>query len=345
MNTVVSKIAPELKNGEQLVIDNNTVIINKHASFSCHINGDIGEGSIKVGHGIGCYSAAHLEINATHLRVYHHYASTEVSAEFEHELKISDYLTVNINVGFSRAVITVASAGGVFRADNIAWAGRQGDVYAMPVGIDLTDVRFNWMCDGYSKSIWLFGDSYFNTESPSRWPYYMKKDGFANHFMMGYPGMGCVRALIDFKISLTRGKPELAVWCMGMNNSDKNGEINRDYLETATEFLELCRVNGITPILSTIPTTPTVSNIYKNEWVRASGVRYIDFACAVGGDRPTEGVLGKRYTLPTGAEAENVTGYEWYEGMLYADLVHPDVRGANALYVQVLADLPEIMLK
>ncbi len=341
----ISKTSDIIKSGEVFSIDNNTVILNKHASFSCRLNGELGDGILKVGHGIGCYSAAHIEVSATHLKVFHHYAQTAVSAEFEHGLKISDYITVNIDVGFSRAVITVASSGGVYRAENVAWAGRQGVVYASPIGIDVTDVKFNWLCDGYAKDIWLFGDSYFNTEDGHRWPHYMKKDGFANHFMTGYPGMGSKRAIIDFKLALTRGKPKYAVWCMGMNNGDRDRVINKDYLDTTTEFLELCRFNGITPILSTIPTTPTVDNRYKNEWVRSQEVRYIDFARAVGGEKPTEGTLGKKYTLPTGAEATNVTGFEWYPGMLYPDLVHPDIAGANALYVQVLADFPEIMLK
>ncbi len=334
-----------LKAGEILIADENTVIINKHASFSCRLNGKLGYGIVKLGHGIRCYSAAHVEVSATHLRIYHHYADTAISAEFEHGLKISDYLTVNIDVGYSRAVITVASAGGVFRAENVAWAGRQGVVYASPVGLDVYDVKLNWLCSGYSRDIWLFGDSYFNMETRQRWPFYLKNDGFADHFLTGYPGMGSARAIVDFRLAITRGKPKFAVWCMGMNNPDINGEINTDYLSATAEFLKLCKENGITPILSTIPTTPTHSNVLKNEWVKSQGVRYIDFARAVGGDRPREGALGKKYTIPTGDTRTNVTGYEWYDGMLYADLIHPDIAGANALYVQVLTDFPEIMLK
>ncbi len=335
----------ELKDGDKLLVDNNTVMHNKHASFFCELpeGGLSDDARIQVGHGWNCYSAAFVEVSATHVRVYHYYQKLEVSAEFEHGLDISDYLSVVIDVKISKAVITVATAGGVFKTDNVSWAGRQGAVFASPVGLDIKDVKLNWSCEDYAKDIWLFGDSYFNCLDPHRWPSYMCKDGFVNHFMTGYPGMAAQRAIVDFRLALTRGKPKFAVWCMGMNNGDKDGVINENYLAATAEFLDLCRFNGITPILSTIPTTPNVDNRPKNEWVLSQGVRYIDFARAVGGHAPTEGTLGKKYTLPSGSAEENITGFEWYKDMLYPDLVHPAPLGANTLYVQVLVDFPEIM--
>ncbi len=342
----IRNFVPEMKSGEILVIDNNTVINDKHASFSCTLpDGDFGDAVIKIGHGRDCYAATHLEVSRTHIRVYHRYAEDMLLGEFEHGLTLSGYLTVSIDASHNYALISLATATGIYRAENVKWCGRQGQVFAWPIGIDIKNVKFSWLCDGYSKDIWLFGDSYFNTVDPSRWPYYMKRDGYTNNFMTGYPGMACERAIIDFKLSLTRGKPKIAVWCLGMNNGDKDGKINQGYLETTSEFLKLCREGGITPVISTIPSTPIIDNHIKNEWVKAQGVRYIDFASAVGGAVPTEGVLGKKYIRPSGDEGENITGYEWYPDMLYADLVHPAPLGANALYMQVLADFPEIMLK
>ena len=61
---------------------------------------------------------------------------------------------------------------------------------------------------------------------------------------------------------------------------------------------------------------------YKNEYVRTSGYRYIDFASAVGA---------------------NEAGSGWGECMLSADQVHPTAAGAQALAEQVLLDLPGIM--
>ena len=65
-------------------------------------------------------------------------------------------------------------------------------------------------------------------------------------------------------------------------------------------------------------------NHYKNEYVKSSGYRYVDFAKAVG--------------------AENA-GSQWYNGMLASDKIHPTKTGARALYQQVICDFPEITLK
>ena len=70
-----------------------------------------------------------------------------------------------------------------------------------------------------------------------------------------------------------------------------------------------------------MPTVPSINNEQKNAWVRASGYKYIDFAKAVGADG-------------TGA---------WYSGMLSGDNVHPNDKGAKALYTQAITDFPEFL--
>ena len=108
-----------------------------------------------------------------------------------------------------------------------------------------------------------------------------------------------------------------------MNNKDNEDSISESYKAATDEMLAICEERGITPILSTIPNTPKVDNKYKNEWVRNSGYRYVDFSRAVGADESVD----------------------WYPDMLSADSVHPASRGAAALYAQVLVDFPEIMHK
>jgi hypothetical protein len=108
-----------------------------------------------------------------------------------------------------------------------------------------------------------------------------------------------------------------------MNNSDKDGKVNERYLKSVEEFIKICEERGITPILSTIPNVPERDNSPKNEWVRKSSYRYIDFNRAVGADKDVH----------------------WYPEMLSADNVHPAAKGAEALYMQVLCDFPEIMQK
>ena len=82
----------------------------------------------------------------------------------------------------------------------------------------------------------------------------------------------------------------------------------------------LCAANGIELIYGTIPSVPGQSNEKKNEYVRGTGKRYIDFAKAVG------------------ASSSGV----WYTGMLDEDNVHPTEAGAIALYHRAIADCPEL---
>lgn len=204
------------------------------------------------------------------------------------------------------------------------WSGRNGEIFAVSLNSDVHDVKMRWYSPAYKRRIWILGDSYLNAVSPLRWPSYLVKDGYTNFLMAGFPGRDCHAALEDLKTALTHGTPEYIVWSMGMNNSDNPDSINQCFLRTAKELAEICRERGINLILSTIPCVPERYNSFKNEWVRNSGYRYVDFAAAVG------------------AESE---GSDWYEGMLSPDRVHPSAPGAKALYARFIADFPEILNK
>ena len=121
--------------------------------------------------------------------------------------------------------------------------------------------------------------------------------------------------LAELKKALFFGTPSYLVWCLGMNDTYE------DWVSGVEEIKELCKQKGITLILATIPTTPTVNNEEITTYVRSSGLRYIDFYSAVG---------------------SNVSG-DWKEGYLSGDNVHPTEQGAIALCAQVLADLPELL--
>ena len=92
------------------------------------------------------------------------------------------------------------------------------------------------------------------------------------------------------------------------------------WLSATKEFIALCKKNGITPILQTIPNTSTKSHQKKTEWIRTSGYRYIVLAAAVG-------------SQPDGT---------WAEGMRGPDGIHPTIQGAKAMAEQVVKDFPEI---
>ena len=118
-----------------------------------------------------------------------------------------------------------------------------------------------------------------------------------------------------------------------MNNKDSETSANSAWMSTFEQLKEICTLNNIELIMSTIPTVKggyvEDTNEYsirihkfKNAIVRESGLRYVDFDKAVG--------------------ANETTG-EWYGEMLYTDGVHPAADGARALFMQAVADFPELM--
>jgi hypothetical protein len=184
----------------------------------------------------------------------------------------------------------------------------------------LTDCVFSWTSRNINKPIWLFGDSYMSLYD-DRWTYYLVADGFEDSCVINaYAGERSDAALVSLKNLISIATPTYIVWVLGMNNPDTT-EVNLEWEWCLGEVLSICEEHGVTPILATIPNTPTMNNVHKNAIVTNSGHRYIDFAAAVG------------------ASAANAS---WFSGMLDSSQSHPTVTGAKALYMRALADFPEI---
>ena len=199
--------------------------------------------------------------------------------------------------------------------------GDEGAPYVSSSGSVLTDCAFSWTSRNINKPIWLFGDSYMSLYD-NRWTYYLVADGFEDSCIINaHAGEKSEGALTSLKNLIGLYTPTYIVWCMGMNDPDTSSYVNDDWVWCLREVLGICKEYGVIPILATIPNTPTMNNYYKNEIVRNSGCRYIDFAAAVGASS---------------------AGSSWFSGMLDSSLSHPTVTGAKALYMRVLADFPEI---
>ena len=127
--------------------------------------------------------------------------------------------------------------------------------------------------------------------------------------------------IISFRNLIERCSPKRICWCLGMNDGDTETAVNASWKTVYDEIVGVCRSKNIELILVTIPNVPNIRHDYKNEIIRASGYRYIDFAKAVN------------------AEA---VGSAWYSGMLSTDNVHPTQEGAKALASRFLLDVPEI---
>ncbi len=329
MNVPFTAKAAYLPAGEKLIAANNTIKSRRRLTFTADISA-LGEGKLILGHGHMQSSGSWIEITPTEILAYSYIGYVDPPLQnllkeknILHGLTITDFVTVNMDYDPATRLLTVLvfTASGSFKCEIPRWGGSNGDISAHFEGVDAENCVLNWTSDDFGCRIWLIGDSYTGYGYPARWPYYLFRDGYARLLLAGYAGMNSQCAIADFKKYADKGKPEYMVWCLGMNNSDKEGVLNADYVAATEEFIAICEARGITPILATIPNTPKQNNRQKNAWVRASGYRYIDFERAVGSHKDVN----------------------WYPDMIYPDHVHPADNGAAALYAQVLVDFPEIM--
>lgn len=323
-----------ISSGDSMVLEDNHIKSNKRISFSAKVD-QLNE--LVIAHGLTSYGGSYIVIDTTSIRQYNYTTSETLYKSFSHNLNIVNDIEVLIEATVNQtAKIRVCSQGEWYECETNYWSGCNGKIEAISNGSTLTDCILSFTTDGYWQDIQLYGDSYFGASSRVRWLYYLVNDGYANKSLIdGYPGKGSIMGLKTFELNLTHSKPKYAVWCLGMNDPDSSTGVNSTWLSCVNQFLDMCHDNNITPILATIPTVTggavddtSISNMrihkYKNEYVRSSGRRYIDFDKAVG--------------------ANETTG-TWYDGMLSSDGVHPSEKGARALYMQVLVDFPEIMQK
>ena len=321
--------AEKLSSGEFLELPANNVKDRNHISFTCDLD-EMGEDAvIRVGHGFETRAAGWLEITKHTIAAYKFYdwhkpPRNYTLPETNMVMEVSDFLSVVINkdIAGNGLFFIVTTKGGMKRFDiKDGMAGEMGKIFASPLNCEIKNCKLNFIADGYADPIWVFGDSYISLYDPGRWPYYLFRDQYTKILIAGYPGMNTQSGLVDFKVAVQRGTPKFCCWFLGMNNGDKDGILNEAWLNATEEFLAICKEKGITPILATIPSTPAVNNAQKNEWIRNSGYRYVDFNRAVGAHKDVA----------------------WYPGMLHTDNVHPAIKGAQALYTQILTDFPEIM--
>ena len=315
-NNKITKTVDSVNDGDIIFLESNTIKKNKTLTFDADITS---LGTILLRHGKNVYGAGHLTIDSTNVNYYRYNSGDILMKSSPHGLTISGKTSVIATVGNDgKLVLSITSNGSTFN-DSFFWYGSRGEIEMESVATKMNAVTLSWECTDYSQDIWFFGDSYFEINS-TRWPYYIleKNDNF---LLSGYGGAGASTMYTDFQTALTHGTPKFAVWCLGMNNGDSESGINSTWKTYTEKFIADCEANGIIPILTTTPNTPTVINIYKNEYVKNSGYRYIDFASAVGATEK---------------------GSSWYEGMLSSDNVHPDTEGGKALANQILIDLPEL---
>ena len=306
-------------------LQSNHIMNNKILTFIFDVD-ELKDGElIGMGHGETAYGGSGIEITKDRFCSYNYAAGRRTPLiNEEHGIDISGNVTIRIKTDLRTAVVTIDNGKERYVSTNFQWFGRNGEIFAKSVGVELKNANLEWTCEAYKKDVWLFGDSFFDTTTTYRWPYYMVEDGITEVFFNAFPGRNTEQALEDFKKALEISIPEYVVWCMGMNNKDNENSISESYKKATDEMLALCEEYEITPILCTIPNVPNVINVHKNEWVKSSGYRYVDFAKAVNAEEK---------------------GSSWDKDMLGTDNVHPAPLGAEALYRQLKNDIADILDK
>lgn len=311
-----------LKNS-YIILQSNHIINDKVLTFTFNVD-ELKDGEmIGIGHGEKSEGGSGIEITKDRFSSYNYAAKRRTPlVNEEHGIEISGKVTVRIKTDLRTAVVTIDNGREKYVSTNFQWFGRNGEIFAKSVGAELKNAKLEWTCLSYNSDLWLFGDSFFDTTTTYRWPYYMVEDGYTDVFFNGHPGRRTGAALEDFKKALEFSIPKYVVWGMGMNDGDSETAISSSYKKATDEMLAICEEYGITPILCTIPNVPAVINVYKNEWVKSSGYRYVDFAAAVGGEEK---------------------GSSWYPNMIGADDIHPAPLGAEAHYIQLKKDIADIL--
>lgn len=318
----VTITAAAISDGEILTFGENCIKKNKDFTFEA----DVEEmGTIIIRHGDKTYGASWLTLDETKVEVYSFGEELIRSFSEDHGLEMGGALKVQMHVKANEAMdLTITSGGKTFARKEVGWEGCKGKIEVESIGNELSNVKAEWNSPDLAKDIWVLGDSYLGSRWKNCWPYYAVAEGHDNALFTGFPGATSSAMYKEWKRLLEYDTPKFAVWCLGMSDGDSSGSINMAWRAKLQLFLADCKELGITPILATIPNTPVVNNTFKNQYVRESGYRYIDFAKAVGASR---------------------AGSMWLDGLLSFDQVQPTTAGAEALAKQVEKDFPELIGK
>lgn len=280
--------------------------------------------SVTIGHGYNTYGGSWVTIDETNVTAYYFNGSQAIQmGQYAHNLTISDFIDVVINVGNVhnlRASVTVMTKSGDFTQTNVPMAGCNGAIFSFG-GQSMTNVKYSCSLNDMLSDVWLFGDSYISLGDTGRWTYQLMQYGYKDLLMCGFGGATSSDEILAFRELTEIAKPKYLVWALGMNDADANGSVNTIWKSAYDEVKTWCEQNSVEFIPCTIPNTPRFRNIEKNNIVRTSELRYIDFAKAVN------------------AEEDGAT---WYPNMLSSDNVHPVELGAKVLANRFLVDVPEV---
>lgn len=259
-----------------------------------------------------------VKVDSTNITIYDYVFGAGRTRTYVHGLTLSNTIGISaVKTKKSELSVTITANGVTYSIPAAVSTIYTGTGYPFfNVNGTASWVDFSATVGDVNKDIWIFGDSYISDDTV-RWAYYLNRNGHDTYLLDGYPGESSIPSYTSFSALAALKTPKFIVWTLGMND----GALYDRWKTYVDNVLAYCAENNVVPILATVPTVPSVDNEAKNTYVRGLGVRYIDFAKAVGADG-------------TGA---------WYSGMLSSDNVHPTETGAKALYQAVITAVPELL--
>lgn len=262
-----------------------------------------------------------IKITTTDLE---YYRSGNLYTTYQHSLSIDGFIYVSIIIDGETNMpkFTIYTKNGNYSTTPQAiWWGSVATIRAKTDNSILSDCELSFYSGDVKKSIWYVGDSYMTPGDQSRIPYWLI-DSYKSICSMGFSGASATDVVGTLNLLNKGGNyPSYIIWAIGMNNGDTSTEINAIWKSFTDALIDVCDTHNVEIILCTIPNTPSVNNKFKNEYVRNSGKRYIDYASAVN---------------------TSIDGTEWIAGTLSVDNVHPTAEGAKRLASKLMTEFPEI---
>jgi hypothetical protein len=275
------------------------------------------------------YAALWVEVDDTNVKQYRRYSGdAQLISTTPHELTFGSHTIMTMKLGVTEGSLTIFDDKGNSKSVTLQ-AGGVGRPFVKNLGNSSISVKLSCMPMELTKKIWVFGDSYVDFNSAERWPYYYRIAETTDWFCDAQPGLSPDNAYIDLTNMLSCGfRPSLLVWLLGMNGSTTETQVDGQYVINPSQktvidnVVALCNNNNINLVLGIVPTVPDRQKTGFGNYVKSLGVRYIDFAKAVGTD----------------------SSGQWTTGLLSSDNVHPTVAGAKVLASQVYIDCPELTI-
>lgn len=281
---------------------------------------------------IDAYSPNRIIVDGTNITIQSRYNSDVV---VPHELTITKDIYISVVADECDGVKVIVSSNGSQKSiTGVFWVTAYETFKIINGNQTMTNAILTIGCGTIDHRIWVIGDSYISMDSDQRWPYYMDQNGFTKNVMFcGSSGSGKDASEIWIHSLLQIGTPKTILWCMGMNYTpdyERAPYLASDWKDQVDWLMTYCTEHGIELVFGTIPSVPGSGSVsarrheHKNQYIKESGFRYIDFAAAVGATVDEQG---------------NVS---WADGMLAPDGVHPSAKGAIALFNMAITSMPEL---